>query len=115
MRTSTPDQAVLFSSHAPSCGEPGRPALETRESLNASIKLGTAQRLVGDPRYRETLIQAEESAVQIADAELLAEATVANSRGFFSSLGEFDQDRIRLLISPSSTTGVPAPCGRGCL
>ena len=56
--------------------------------------LGEAQRLTGDPAYRETLLEACTIASTRNDPDLAARAALANNRGFISVAGEVDQDRI---------------------
>ncbi len=89
------DQAVALFSQA----------LEAAEAVDAGsdrrcqllIRLGTAQRLAGVPAHRETLLEAARLAQSLADAELLAEAALANSRGIASIAGVLDEERVDVI------------------
>ncbi len=61
------------------------------------IGLGEAQRQVGDPAYRQTLLDAAELAQQLGDADRLCRAVLANSRGFASLIGGVDSERVQAL------------------
>ena len=60
---------------------------DTVERCQALIGLGEAQRQIGDPAYRETLLEASRLASELEDAELAARACLANSRGSYSHIG----------------------------
>ena len=62
----------------------------TADRSEALIGLGEAQRQMGVPAYRETLLEAAEIAAELRDADRAARATLANSRGFVSSYGRVD-------------------------
>ena len=72
-------------------GDGGRPRCELL------IGLGTALRFSGEPRFRELLLEAARLAAELEDTELLVEAVLANNRGFPSSIGEYDHERVALL------------------
>ncbi len=61
------------------------------------LGLGVARRRAGDPRYRETLLEAAQLADELGDADLLCRAALANNRGFFSATGATDTGRIAVL------------------
>lgn len=61
------------------------------------ISLGEAQRRSGEGDYRQTLLDAAALARRLDDPVRLAEAALANNRGFFSSAGRVDQERVRVL------------------
>jgi len=73
--------------------------------IDLAIGLGTAQRQTGDPAYRETLLDAARRADAAGDAKRLATAALANDRGFFSSLGVVDADRVAILEMALERTG----------
>ena len=73
------------------------PAVDQAVHLDVLIGKGTAQRQVGDPAYRETLLRAARRAFDVGDADRLVQAALANSRGWFSALGILDTERIALL------------------
>ena len=66
----------------------------TAERCEALIGLGEAQRLTSDTAHRETLLEASRLAVGLGDGERAARAALANSRGFASAIGAFDQERV---------------------
>jgi hypothetical protein len=70
---------------------------EALERCQASIGLGEAQRQIGEGTYRETLLEASLLASELGNAELAAEAALANSRGSYSVLGEVDVERVRAI------------------
>lgn len=61
------------------------------------IGLGEAQRQVGDPAFRETLLRAADLARQLNDTELLVRSVLANNRGFASNFGGVDAERVHAL------------------
>ncbi|MET0459141.1 MAG: AAA family ATPase [Ilumatobacteraceae bacterium] len=65
--------------------------------IDIAIGLGTAQRQLGDPDHRTTLLDAAQRAITAGDDDRLAAAVLANNRGMASYLGGQDADRIRLL------------------
>lgn len=69
------------------------------------IRQGTAQRLAGVPSFRETLLGAERLASELDEAELLAGAALANSRGLPSGAGAVDSERVFYLEEAISAAG----------
>ncbi len=70
------------------------------------ISLGEAQRRAGDPVHRETLLHASQLAAEQGDADALARAALANSRGMFgSSAGEVDHERVAALEAALEAAG----------
>jgi class 3 adenylate cyclase len=65
--------------------------------LDLLIGLGIAQHQVGDPAYRETLLDASTRARHLHDTKRLVAAALANNRGYFSALGKVDTDRVDTL------------------
>jgi class 3 adenylate cyclase len=65
--------------------------------IDLSIGLGTAQRQMGDPSFRTTLLEASDRAASIGDAGRLVAAALANNRGFFTALGVVDEEKVRVL------------------
>jgi tetratricopeptide (TPR) repeat protein len=61
------------------------------------IGLGTAQRTAGDPSYRTTLLAAGDLAQSIDDPDRMAEAALAGYRGFWSSAGAVDDEKVAAL------------------
>ena len=68
------------------------------ERCSILIGLGDAQRQVGDPKHRETLLEAAAIARALGDAERLALAALANHRAWASgSFGPPDPERTQAL------------------
>jgi class 3 adenylate cyclase/tetratricopeptide (TPR) repeat protein len=65
--------------------------------LDLLIALGEAQRRAGDPSHRQTLLAAADLARQRGDADALARAALANNRGFWSTTGTVDAERVAAL------------------
>jgi hypothetical protein len=65
--------------------------------IDLAIGLGTAQRQTGDPAFRDTLLGAARRAADLGDTERLAAAALANDRGFLSSIGAVDADKVEVL------------------
>jgi hypothetical protein len=61
------------------------------------VSLGDAQRQIGNPDYRETLLQAAHLASGAGDTPTLVRAALANNRGFHSSTSSGDEDRVAVL------------------
>ena len=68
--------------------------VDSAERCEALIGLGEAQRQSGDAGYRETLLEASRIASALGDAELAARAALANTRGYASTIGETDEQRL---------------------
>lgn len=61
------------------------------------IALGEAERRSGEGDYRQSLLDGAAVARRLGDPVQLAQAALANNRGFFSSTGQVDQERVRVL------------------
>ena len=68
-----------------------------RRSLLARCGIGEVQRDAGEASFRETLLAVARDAVSAGDDELLIRAALANSRGFTSTMGGVDTDRISFI------------------
>jgi tetratricopeptide (TPR) repeat protein len=91
-----PDEAMAYYRQALELLDAAEPAEEQR--LRLLIALGEAQRQAGDPAHRETLLSAARLATERGDADALARAALANTRGFYpSAVGEVDDDRVACL------------------
>jgi DNA-binding CsgD family transcriptional regulator len=73
------------------------------------IGLGDAQRQAGDPHFRGTLLDAARLARQLGDQENLVRAALANNRGFESSSGEVDAERVSILEAAIDVTNEDTP------
>ena len=69
------------------------------------ILLGDAQRQAGDGAYRGTLLEAAALAGELDDADRLARAVLANTRGFESASGNVDADRVATLEAAIALLG----------
>lgn len=91
-----PDEAVRYFSQALELASHVATADPT-VSIDLLIDLGTAQRQSGVPAFRENLLEAARRARELSDADRLVMAALANSRGWFSSLGQVDLERVEVL------------------
>jgi hypothetical protein len=73
--------------------------------LEILIALGEAQRRAGDPAHRETLLGAAGLAQESGDADALARAALANSRGIFSIGTRVDSERVAVLDAALTAIG----------
>jgi DNA-binding SARP family transcriptional activator/tetratricopeptide (TPR) repeat protein len=89
------DQAVAFFTQAVEAADDVESPPRRRCEL--LIGLGTAQRLAGIPASRETLLAAARLAQHLGENELLARAALANNRGFASTAGSMDDERVAVL------------------
>jgi tetratricopeptide (TPR) repeat protein len=83
--------------------------------LELLISLGEAQRRSGDAAYRETLLDAGHLARQQGDADAMARAALANSRGTFSAVGGVDAERVEALEAALDALGDADPSLRARL
>lgn len=81
-------------------GEP-----DVGQRLEILIRLGEAQRRAGDRDHRETLIAACRLAHDHGDAEAMATAALANSRGMFAVIGAVDDERTAMLAAAIEAQG----------
>ncbi len=65
--------------------------------LDLAIGLGTAQRQTGDPAFRESLLDVAREAAALGDIERLVAAALANDRGWYSSVGVIDAEKVAIL------------------
>jgi tetratricopeptide (TPR) repeat protein len=73
------------------------PGANRSERCELLIGLGRAQRQVGNREFRQTLLDAAELARDLDDADRLARAVLANSRGWWSQAGAVDSERVQAL------------------
>jgi DNA-binding SARP family transcriptional activator len=66
-------------------------------AIDLGIGLGTAQRQIGDPAFRDTFLDAARRAADLGDTERLVSAALANDRGFYSAVGVIDADKVEIL------------------
>ena len=73
------------------------PDPDLRRRAEILLGVGIAQRLWGVAAHRETLLEAAQLADDIDAVDLLVQATLANSRGWSSIIGELDHERVALI------------------
>ena len=93
MASLAPDDAVRWYHSALDLLDP---AVHSPERCELLVALGTAQRQMGDPAHRETLLRAGEESVESGDTESLVAAVLANTR-WFAPVGAIDEERVALL------------------
>jgi class 3 adenylate cyclase/DNA polymerase III delta prime subunit len=94
-----PDEALRWYTQAQDLLASGS-APDDHERVRVLVGLGDAQRQVGSPAYRGTLLEAAHLAQRIGDADLLVRAALLNNRGFISSVGlAVDRDRVEVIES----------------
>jgi len=67
--------------------------------------LGEAQRRIGDPASRETLLDAARMAAGHGEVKRLVRAVLANSRGFTSVIGHVDEQRLEAIQTALDLVG----------
>ena len=70
---------------------------ERAQRCELLIGLGEAERQVGDPAFRRTLLQAASLAQELGDPDRLSRSVLANNRGWSSKFGEVDSERVGAL------------------
>lgn len=96
LRALAPDDAVRYFSQALELASQSS-ELEPSLHIDLLIGLGNAQRQAGIAESRESLLQAARAAKDLDDTERLVAAALANSRGWFSSLGRVDTEKVEVL------------------
>jgi hypothetical protein len=91
-----PDEAARWYRQALELFEQS-PGGERSERCELLIGLGESQRQVGDPAFRQTLLDAAGLAQEISDADRLCRAVLANSRGWTSQIAAVDPERVQAL------------------
>jgi hypothetical protein len=93
-----PDEALRWFSQAleqlAAAGE-----VSEADRCDLMILIGEAQHQTGEPAYRETLLAAGAMASRIGDGERMAQAAIANTRGWLSNVVDVDAERIAALRS----------------
>ena len=112
-----PDEALRWFTQALELKQsgPDRREPERRERCELLIGLGEAQRQAGDPEFRRTLLEAAGIARELDDADLLAEAAIANNRGFMSTAGLTDDGVLETLEAAIERTDESQPERRATL
>jgi class 3 adenylate cyclase/tetratricopeptide (TPR) repeat protein len=99
-----PDDAVRYFSRALQLVEM---AAEDDPLVGCDLRLalGEAQRQAGMPGFRETFLDAAHRAQELDATDRLVAAALGNSRGFFSSVGVIDADKVAVLESALDALG----------
>ena len=93
-----PDDAVRYFSRALHLAEMV-PEDDPLVGCDLRLALGEAQRQAGLPGFRETFLDAAGRAQELDATDRLVAAALGNSRGFFSSIGVIDADKVKVLES----------------
>jgi class 3 adenylate cyclase/tetratricopeptide (TPR) repeat protein len=96
-----PDDAVRYFSKALQLLELA-PADDPQFECDLQLALGEAERQSGIPGFRRAFLDAARLAEQIGSTDRLVAAALGNSRGFFSSIGVIDVERVAVLESALS-------------
>jgi DNA-binding SARP family transcriptional activator len=91
------DQALTHYRQALELLETFHDDAHVRRRVEVTISLGEAQLRAGYRAFRDTLLDGARGALELGEPELLARAALANNRGFLSSIGEVDDERVRCL------------------
>jgi class 3 adenylate cyclase len=98
-----PEDARRYFAQAIDLIGPG-PADDAEVRIDLLTGLGTAQLQSGIPEFRTTLLAAARAAQSAGDNDRLVVAALANNRGFHSSLGGTDTDRVDVLEAALAAT-----------
>ncbi|MEX0663628.1 MAG: AAA family ATPase [Acidimicrobiia bacterium] len=99
-----PDEAVTYYEQA-------RELLDDVEIDDPTLQceilsgLGVAQRRAGVSGYREVLLEAGRVAERAGEVDLLVRATLDNHRGFFSTVGDVDTERVEMVRTALEALG----------
>ena len=99
-----PDQAVDYFEQARELLD-DNDVEDERLRVELLLGLGIARCRAGVAGYREVLLEAGALAEQAGDTELLVRAALANNRGFFSSVGDVDAERVQMLRTALDALG----------
>ncbi len=91
-----PDDAVRYFSQALELAALTA-SVDPLTRIDLLIGLGTAQRQAGIAAFRENLLEAASGAQALGDTARLVAAALANTRGFFSALGQLDVEKVDVL------------------
>jgi class 3 adenylate cyclase/tetratricopeptide (TPR) repeat protein len=91
-----PDEAMRWFTQALEL-QSQQPDADAGERCDLLIGLGQAQRQIGEPDFRQTLLDASSIAGEIGDGDRLATAAIENNRGFMTTAGLTDHEVISAL------------------
>ena len=104
-----PDEGARWYRKALELMEPGH-GDERSLRCELLIGLGEAQRQIGDPAFRRTLLDAAALAQALGDSDRLSRSVLANNRGWSSKFGEADEERVRMLEAAAEAVPETHPC-----
>jgi class 3 adenylate cyclase/tetratricopeptide (TPR) repeat protein len=96
LKALAPDDAVHYFGQALELAGQGV-SVDPAGRIDLLLGLGTAQRQAGVASFRETLLEAAREARELGDTDRLVAAALANSRGFFSAMGQVDAEKVEVL------------------
>jgi tetratricopeptide (TPR) repeat protein len=99
-----PDDAVRYFSRALDLAATA-PEDDPLVGCDLRLAFGEAQRQAGLPGSRETFLDAAYRAQELDATDRLVAAALGNSRGFFSSIGVIDTDKVAVLESALDAMG----------
>jgi class 3 adenylate cyclase/tetratricopeptide (TPR) repeat protein len=100
------DEAVSYYRQALELLRVGEAPVDEAQRIELLIALGEAERRGGDPSHRSTLLEAAHAARARGDADALARAALANTRGaMYAPPGEPDRERMAVLEQALEGTG----------
>lgn len=115
LATFAPEEAMRWYGQALELFE-AEASADDRTGADLLVGLGVAQRQLGVPAYRETLIEAAWAADRADDTELLARAALANNRGWQSRTdGTVDEERLAVLNRALAAVDAATPGTRARL
>lgn len=101
-----PDEALRWFKQALDLLGPDRDESQRCELL---VGIGVAQKHLGDPAFRSTLLEAAETARRIGNVGLSVRATIENTRGWHSAAGVVDAERVAGLEASIATVDAQSP------
>ncbi len=81
------------------------PDADDHDRCAVLVALGDAQRHAGDGRSRDSLLEAAALARRLGDDRLLVDAALANTRGWASTAGAVDEERVAVLRDAIAAVG----------
>lgn len=78
---------------------------ETARLIDLLVMLGEAQRRAGMPQHRDTLLEAARLAQSVRETDRLAQAALANNRGYCSVSWAVDYERVGVLRAALAAVG----------
>ena len=92
-----------------------RPEPDARRRCALLVELGVSQRDTGDGLYRDVLLEAAALAGELDAPALLVRAALSNTRGWASSAGAVDQERVKVLEAALEAVGTDDSADRARL